>query len=159
MTWLNHARGFADTWLRTSWALDIALNHARSAALAFQTLMNIGLFLELLDAKKFTDGIVFIEALALLPAPGGEQAAVDKFMAMDGGVQQNVHLLLVGYMECLVWETERSKASISAVETQRHVCKQLRDKARAVVSFSGMIKFRLPLGVNERLNQLEIRMM
>ncbi|ETW04149.1 hypothetical protein H310_04505 [Aphanomyces invadans] len=159
MTWVNHARTFADTWLRASWALDIALNHARSAALAFQTLMNIGLFLELLDAKKFTDGIVFIEALALLPVPGGEQAAVDQLMSMDRGVQQNVHLLLVGYMECLVWETERTKASIPAVETQGHMCKQLRDKARAVVSFSGMIKIRLPLGVNERLNQLEIRMM
>ncbi|CAK4932188.1 unnamed protein product [Aphanomyces euteiches] len=158
MTWLNHARSFADTWLRASWALDIALQ-ARNAALAFQTLMNIGLFLELLDAKKYTEGIAFVEALVLLPAPGGEQAAVDRFMTMDQGVQQNIHLVLVGYMECLVWETERIKASVSAIDTQRHLCKQLQDKARAVVSFSGMIKIRLPLGVNERLNQLEIRIM
>ncbi len=69
MTWLNHARLFADTWLRSAWALDIVLNQARSAAHAFQTLMNIGMFLELMDGKKFTDGAAFVEALGILPTP------------------------------------------------------------------------------------------
>ncbi|OQR94404.1 nuclear pore complex protein Nup93-like protein [Achlya hypogyna] len=157
--WLEHARSFADTWLRSAWALEIVLNQARVAAHAFQTLMNIGIFLELLDAKKYSDGLAFVEALAILPAPGSEQAAADRFVDLDSQVQRNVHLVLLGYMECLVEEMKRWKQSISDLETQKQMCKQLRDKAKAVVSFTGMITVRLPIGTNERLNQLEIRMM
>ncbi|KDO23801.1 hypothetical protein SPRG_11231 [Saprolegnia parasitica CBS 223.65] len=157
--WLNHARSFADTWLRSAWALEIVLNQARVAAHAFQTLMNFGLFLEILEEKKYSDGLAFVEALAIVPAPGSEQASADRFADLDAQVQRNLHLVLLGYMECLVEEMKRWKQSISDLETQKQMCQQLRAKAKAVVSFTGMINVRLPIGTNERLNQLEIRMM
>ncbi|OQR90612.1 nuclear pore complex protein Nup93, partial [Thraustotheca clavata] len=81
--WLDHARAFADTWLRSAWALEIVLNQARVAAHAFQSLMNIGLFLELFDAKKYSDGLGFVEALAIIPSPGNEQAGADRFVDLD----------------------------------------------------------------------------
>ncbi len=34
--------------------------------------MNIVLFLELMDEKKYTDGAAFVEALGIVPTPVGQ---------------------------------------------------------------------------------------
>ncbi|KAJ0411031.1 hypothetical protein ATCC90586_003633 [Pythium insidiosum] len=154
--WFRVAKEFAEKWMRFPWVQGIANKYARTAAVAFQTLLNINIFLEIFERQQFEDAIRFVDELEVIPTPEANNLSVcvDRFLAFDETVRQNFHVLLLGYVECLVRDTERLKQQTSG-EVRRVGVMTLREKAELVVTFAGMVKFRLPAGTNERLNRME----
>lgn len=154
--WFRLAKDFAEKWMRFPWVQAIANKYARTAAIAFQTLLNISIFLEIFEKQQYEDAVRFVDELGVIPTQDANNLAlcVDRFLAFDETVRQNFHILLLGYVECLVREAERLKAQMAG-ELRRVAVRDLRSKAELVVTFSGMIKFRLPSGTNERLNRME----
>ncbi|GMF09485.1 unnamed protein product [Phytophthora lilii] len=154
--WFREAKEFAEKWMRFPWVQTIANRHARTAAIAFQTLLNISIFLEIFEKQQYEDAIVFVDELEVVPTQNSNNLAlcVDRFLAFDESVRQNFHILLLGYMECLVRDADRLKTQVSG-EVRRAGIAALREKAELLVTFAGMIKFRLPSGTNERLNRME----
>lgn len=154
--WFRVAKDFAEKWMRFPWVMAIANRYARTAAIAFQTLLNLSIFLELLEKQQLDDAIRFVDELGVLPSQDASNLAVcvDRFLAFDECVRQNFHILLLGYVECLVRESERLKTQLTG-DVRRAAVRELRAKAELVVTFAGMIKFRLPTGTNERLNRME----
>jgi nuclear pore complex protein Nup93 len=154
--WFREAKEFAEKWMRFPWVQTIANRHARTAAIAFQTLLNISIFLELFEKQQYEDAIAFVDELEVVPTHNSSNLAVcvDRFLAFDESVRQNFHILLLGYMECLVRDADRVKSQ-TAGDLRRAGVSALREKAELLVTFAGMIKFRLPSGSNERLNRLE----
>ncbi|TDH65352.1 hypothetical protein CCR75_007214 [Bremia lactucae] len=154
--WFREAKEFAEKWMRFPWVQTIANRYARMAAIAFQTLLNISIFLEIFEKQKYEDAIGFVDELALIPTQSSTNLSlcVDRFLAFDETVRQNFHILLLGYMECLVRDADRLKTQVSG-DVRRASVASLRKKAELLVTFAGMIKFRLPSGTNERLNRME----
>ncbi|RLN69275.1 hypothetical protein BBP00_00000485 [Phytophthora kernoviae] len=154
--WFREAKEFAEKWMRFPWVQAIANRHARTAAIAFQTLLNVSIFLEIFEKQQYEDGIAFVDELEVVPTQDSSNLAlcVDRFLAFDESVRQNFHILLLGYMECLVRDADRLKTQVSG-EVRRIGVSALRGKAELLVTFAGMIKFRLPSGTNERLNRME----
>ncbi|GMF38886.1 unnamed protein product [Phytophthora fragariaefolia] len=154
--WFREAKEFAEKWMRFPWVQTIANRHARTAAIAFQTLLNISIFLEIFEKQQYEDAIVFVDELEVVPTQNSSNLAlcVDRFLAFDESVRQNFHILMLGYMECLVRDADRLKSQHSG-EVRRAGIAALREKAELLVTFAGMIKFRLPSGTNERLNRME----
>ena len=101
-------------------------------------------------------GIAFVDELEVVPTQNSDDLSlcVDRFLAFDESVRQNFHILLIGYMECLVHDADRLKSQLSG-EARRIAIATVRVKAELLVTFAGMIKFRLPTGINERLNRME----
>ncbi|KUG00565.1 Nuclear pore complex protein Nup93 [Phytophthora nicotianae] len=154
--WFREAKEFAEKWMRFPWVQVIANRHARTAAIAFQTLLNISIFLEIFEKQQYEDAIGFVDELEVVPTQNSSNLSlcVDRFLAFDESVRQNFHILLLGYMECLVRDADRLKTQVSG-EIRRAGIAALREKAELLVTFAGMIKFRLPSGTNERLNRME----
>ncbi|TYZ59692.1 hypothetical protein PybrP1_007909 [[Pythium] brassicae (nom. inval.)] len=155
--WFRLAKDFAEQWMRFPWVQAVANRSARPAALAFQTLLNVSIFLELFEKQQCEDAVRFVDELGVVPTQdGGAQlpVCVDRFLAFDESVRQTFHILLLGYVECLVREAARVKAQTTG-ELRRAAVRDLRAKAELVVTFAGMIKFRLPAGTLERLNRME----
>ncbi|RLN72634.1 hypothetical protein BBJ28_00018322 [Nothophytophthora sp. Chile5] len=154
--WFRQAKEFAEKWMRFPWVQAIANRHARTAAIAFQTLLNVSIFLDIFEKQQYEDAIAFVDELELVPTQDSSNLAlcVDRFLAFDESVRQNFHILLLGYMECLVRDADRLKTQVSG-EVRRLGVGALREKAELLVTFAGMIKFRLPSGTNERLNRME----
>lgn len=154
--WFRLAKDFAEKWMRFPWVQAVANRFARPAAIAFQTLLNVSIFLEIFEKQQWEDAIRFVDELGVVPTQdaGTLTLCVDRFLAFDETVRQTFHILLLGYVECLVRETERVKAQ-TAGELRRQAVQDLRTKAEFVVTFAGMIKFRLPAGTLERLNRME----
>ncbi|KAE9358718.1 hypothetical protein PR003_g1125 [Phytophthora rubi] len=154
--WFREAKEFAEKWMRFPWVQTIANRHARTAAIAFQTLLNISIFLEIFEKQQYEDAIAFVDELEVVPTHNSSNLAlcVDRFLAFDESVRQNFHILLLGYMECLVRDADRLKTQASG-ELRRAGVAAMREKAELLVTFAGMIKFRLPSGTNERLNRME----
>ncbi|CAH0475707.1 unnamed protein product [Peronospora belbahrii] len=154
--WFCEAREFAEKWMRFPWVQTIANRYARTAAIAFQTLLNISIFLEIFEKQQYEDAIAFVDELEVVPTQNSSNLSlcVDRFLAFDETVRQNFHILLIGYMECLVRDADRLKTQLSG-DIRRTGVAALREKAELVVTFAGMIKFRLPTGTNERLNRME----
>ncbi|KAK1945172.1 Nuclear pore complex protein Nup93 [Phytophthora citrophthora] len=154
--WFREAKEFAEKWMRFPWVQTIANRHARTAAIAFQTLLNISIFLEIFEKQQYEDAIGFVDELEVVPTQNSNNLSlcVDRFLAFDESVRQNFHILLLGYMECLVRDADRLKTQVSG-EIRRAGVASLREKAELLVTFAGMIKFRLPSGTNERLNRME----
>ncbi|CEG41835.1 nuclear pore complex protein nup93-like protein [Plasmopara halstedii] len=154
--WFREAKGFAEKWMRFPWVQTIANRHARTAAIAFQTLLNISIFLEIFEKHQYEDAIGFVDELEVVPTQTSSNLSlcVDRFVAFDESVRQNFHILMLGYMECLVRDAERLKTQISG-EARRGGIAALRKKAELLVTFAGMIKLRSPSGTIERLNRME----
>lgn len=154
--WFREAKEFAEKWMRFPWVQTIANRHARTAAIAFQTLLNISIFLEIFEKQQYEDAIGFVDQLEIVPTQNSSNLSlcVDRFLAFDESVRQNFHILLLGYMECLVRDADRLKSQVSG-EVRRAGIAALRERAELLVTFAGMIKFRLPSGTNERLNRME----
>ncbi|TMW56637.1 hypothetical protein Poli38472_006647 [Pythium oligandrum] len=154
--WFRVAKEFAEKWMRFPWVQSVANKYARSGAVAFQTLLNINIFLEIYERQQYDDAIRFVDELEVIPTPSANNLAVcvDRFLAFDETVRQNFHVLLLGYVECLVRDMERLKVQTTG-EVRRVSVQTLREKAELVVTFAGMVKFRLPSGTNERLNRME----
>lgn len=154
--WFRQSKEFAEKWMRFPWVQGIANQYARTAAIAFQTLLNISIFLDIFEKQQYQDAIRFVDELEIVPTQDTNNLAicVDRFLAFDESVRQNFHILLLGYVECLVRDAERIKVQVSG-DVRRVQISQLREKAELVVTFAGMIKFRLPSGTNERLHRME----
>lgn len=154
--WFRQAKAFADQWLRFPWAQAVAAQHARAQAVAFQTLLNVNVFLDLFDKQQFEDAIRFVDELDLVPTQSASAlpSCVDRFLAMDDSVRQTFHVLLLGYMESLVRDADRVKTQLAG-DVRRLAVASLRERAELLVTFAGMVKFRLPAGTNERLNRME----
>ncbi|CAH0485517.1 unnamed protein product [Peronospora farinosa] len=154
--WFREAKEFAEKWMRFPWVQTVASRHARQAAIAFQTLLNISIFLEIFEKQQYADAIAFVVELEAVPTQNSNNLSlcVDRFLAFDETVRRNFHILLIGYMECLVRDADRLKTQLSG-EVRRTGVAALREKAELLVTFAGMIKFRLPTGTNERLNRME----
>ncbi|CAI5726592.1 unnamed protein product [Hyaloperonospora brassicae] len=154
--WFREAKEFSELWMRSPWVQTIANRHARTVAIAFQTLLNMSIFLEVFEKQRYEDAIAFVDELGVVPTQNSDNLSlcVDRFLAFDESVRQNFHILLMGYMECLVRDADRLKAQLSG-EVRRVGIAALRGKAELVVTFAGMIKYRLPTGINERLNRME----
>lgn len=154
--WFRQAKEFAHNWMRFPWVQVIANKYARTAAIAFQTLLNMNIFLEIFEKQQYEDAIRFVDELEVVPTQSASNLAtcVDRFLAFDESVRQNFHVLLLGYMECLVRDADRVKTQLAG-DVRRVAVATLREKAELLVTFAGMIKFRLPAGTNERLNRME----
>lgn len=154
--WFRQAKEFAEKWMRFPWVLAISNKFARTAAVAFQTLLNVNIFLEIFEKQQYEDAIRFVDELEIVPTQNSSNLAlcVDRFLAFDECVRQNFHVLLLGYMECLVRDADRVKTQLAG-DVRRMAVASLREKAELLVTFAGMIKFRLPSGTNERLNRME----
>uniref|UniRef100_A0AAV1T126 Nuclear pore protein n=1 Tax=Peronospora matthiolae TaxID=2874970 RepID=A0AAV1T126_9STRA len=154
--WFREAKEFSEQWMRSPWVQTFANRHARTVAIAFQTLLNISIFLEIFEKQRYEDAIAFVDELEVVPTQNSDDLSlcVDRFLAFDESVRQNFHILLIGYMECLVRDADRLKSQLSG-EVRRIAIATLRVKAELLVTFAGMIKIRLPTGINERLNRME----
>uniref|UniRef100_M4BKV2 Nuclear pore protein n=1 Tax=Hyaloperonospora arabidopsidis (strain Emoy2) TaxID=559515 RepID=M4BKV2_HYAAE len=154
--WFREAKEFSEKWMRFPWVQTFANRHARTVAIAFHTLLNISIFLEVFEKQRYEDAIAFVDELEVVPTQNSDDLSlcVDRFLAFDESVRQNFHILLIGYMECLVRDADRLKSQLSG-EARRIAIATVRVKAELLVTFAGMIKFRLPTGINERLNRME----
>ena len=153
--WKNKAGEIATKYLSEPWAKEL-LSEDASLGITYQILLNLSMFFDIVGESRWADAIHFMDDLELLPTK--IQVTVNQYFDLDELVRMNFDKILIAYMECL-------RNEYNAVRQQRpssrrdEIMQKLRQNASNVVSYATMIKFQLPPGTNDRLNQIETLML
>ncbi|KAI9908620.1 hypothetical protein PsorP6_003357 [Peronosclerospora sorghi] len=100
--------------MRFPWVQKVANKYAKTAAIAFETLLNIRIFLEFFEKQQYEDGIGFVDEMDIIPTQHSSNLSlyVDRFLDFDESVRQKFHILLIGYMEYLVRDADRLRTPL-----------------------------------------------
>lgn len=158
--WKQKATEFTNTYLSQSWARERITSVL--VGQTFQTLLNLSVFFDLHHQSKWSEAMEFLEQLHLLPISTHGEFHRDSSMSIFMNLQDTVvvifHKVLVAYMTCISQLYRSSKSQVHQTGSAEYRELLLR-KANVVITFAGMIQYRLPDGTNEKLSRLEASMM
>jgi len=129
------------------------LVESRDSAATLFLLLDLATFFDLYHANKIQECLDTMARLKLLPSTQQEiDLRVSSFRVLGDEIRRNLPDILVGTMTSVhqVYSTMRSREG-AAVE-------RLREQARSIITYAGMIPYRLPGDTNARLVQMEVSM-
>jgi len=150
-------------------AVDVAVRYrangfAASEDAAFFLLLDLMTFFDLFHSKKIDEALDIISKIKIIPLAQNEiDSMVATFRMLSDEVRRNIPDILLATMNILFTKHKDSKASAPSRGLHqdggrsRHQ-EMLRDQAKAIITFAGMIPYRMPGDTNARLVQMEVLM-
>lgn len=137
----------------------------------FYLLLDLMTFFNLFHTKQFTKALATIQQLDLIPLSEDEiNDKVNTFSMQAEEVRRNFPDILLATMSILYSQYKNAKSSTSPHTLSRTVgslgedrdqekfIKYLRNKAQALITFAGIIPYRMPGDTNARLVQMQVLM-
>lgn len=143
-----------------------SLGHSASKANieSFYLLLDLMTFFDLYHMKKFDDALDTLAKLKLVPLLASEiDLMVGNFRLLQEEIRRNIPDLLLSAMSILFAQYKQSKSATPGRGMgqdggrERHL-DTLRDRAKALITYAGMIPYRMPGDTNARLVQMEVLM-
>ena len=150
-------------------AIEIAKRHrssgyATSGDNAFFLLLDVMTFFDLFHAKKLDEALDIITKIRIVPLSQSEiDPMVSTFRLLTDELRRNIPDILLATMNILFTKYKESKSATPGRGfgqdggRQRYL-ETLRDQAKAIITFAGMIPYRMPGDTNSRLVQMEVLM-
>ena len=111
-------------------------------------LLDLATFFDLYHNGKLSESLDTLVRVKLVPMAGSQvDMAVTTFRQLSDEVRRNIPDILLAAMTAL---HSQYKAGAAA--------DNIRDKARSLITYAGMIPYRLPGDTNARLVQMEVQM-
>lgn len=131
----------------------------------FFLLLDIMTFFDLFHVKKYDEAIDIITKIKIVPFSQSEiDLMVSTFRLLTDEVRRNIPDILLASMTILVTQYKQSKSGTPGRGFggqdggwQRYL-ESLRDRAKALITFAGMIPYRMPGDMNARLVHMEVLM-
>ena len=118
---------------------------AREATSTLFLLLDLATFFDLYHGGKLAECLDTLARVKLVPVAGGQvDMAVTTFRQLSDEVRRNIPDILL--------------AAMTALHTQHWAGPAIREKARSLITYAGMIPYRLPGDTNARLVQMEVQM-
>lgn len=131
---------------------------------AFFLLLDLMTFFDLFHAKKYDEALDIVTKIKIVPLSQGEiDLMVSNFRMLTDEVRRNIPDILLASMNVLFTKYKQTKSTTSGRGVgqdggrERHL-ENLRDQAKAIITFAGMIPYRMPGDTNARLVQMEVLM-
>ncbi len=132
---------------------------------AFFLLLDLMTFFDLFHSKKLEEALEIVSKIKVIPLSQSEiDSMVATFRMLSDEVRRNIPDVLLATMNILFNQYKDSKSSAPSNRgvnqdggRQRHL-QILRDQAKAIITFAGMIPYRMPGDTNARLVQMEVLM-
>ena len=131
---------------------------------AFFLLLDLMTFFDAFHAKKYDDALNIIARIRIVPLDQKDiDHMVSTFRLLVDEVRRNIPDVLLATMNILYNNFETLKNSASGVAGKDFGGKgaqlqKLRDEAKALITFAGIIPYRMPGDTNARLVQMEVLM-
>ena len=150
-------------------AVDVAKRYRSNGFKAtddgsFFLLLDLMTFFDLFHSKKYDEALDIISKIRIIPLAQSEiDSMVSTFRILSDEVRRNIPDILLATMNILYTKYKQTKAATPGRGfgqdggSQRHL-ESLRDQARAIITFAGMIPYRMPGDTNSRLVQMEVLM-
>jgi nuclear pore complex protein Nup93 len=141
----------------------------REVAATFYLLLDLMTFFDYYHSESYADALDTIQKLKIVPLQSTEvDLKVHEFGQHSEEVRRNVPDILLATMSILYAQFKEAKSLTShsinkfgitaEVGNKEQRCADMRQKARALITFAGMIPYRMPGDTNARLVQLEVLM-
>ena len=131
---------------------------------SFFLLLDLMTFFDMFHCKKMDEALDIIGKIRIIPLAQSEiDSMVGTFRMLSDEVRRNIPDILLATMNILFTKYKESKNSAPSRGIhqdggrQRHL-EMLRDQAKAIITFAGMIPYRMPGDTNARLVQMEVLM-
>eukprot|EP01137_Pigoraptor_chileana_P033875 Opistho-2@25511 len=137
--------------------------HLSPLVATFKSLLSVARFFDLYHAGKTEEALMLLDNLGLIPVSEQELSTrVDAFRGLPEEIRRNFAEILVAEMTILYRSYAAAKsggsASFQGQQGRDEYLEVLRRRARILITFSGMIQFRLPGDTNARLVRMEVLM-
>ncbi|KAG9509062.1 Nuclear pore complex protein Nup93, partial [Fragariocoptes setiger] len=141
------------------------INAPRDTAGTFYLLLDLMTFFNYYHNGQDNEALDTIQKLNLLPFITGEvELKAREFSKHPAEIRRNIAEILLATMNILHAMYKQAKATaatsarMSASDTQNREqqCRDIQQKARALITFSGMIQYRMPPDTISRLIELEV---
>jgi len=110
-------------------------------------LLDLATFFDLYHSNRFSEALTTIEKVKIIPLAQSEiDYLVSEFKLLDDCIRRNIPDILLGVM------------TILHSQYKSHSHQSIRDKARSLITYAGMIPYRLPGDTTARLVQMEVLM-
>jgi len=126
-------------------------------------------FFDYYHNRQYNDAMDTIVKLKLLPFSSAEvEIKVNEFGQYAEEIRRNIPDILLASMNILYSQYKDIKSStpkavnkfgiVGSVGNKEQQCSEIRQKARALIVYAGMIPYRMPGDTNARIVQLEVLM-
>eukprot|EP00095_Tigriopus_kingsejongensis_P011127 maker-scaffold645_size120276-snap-gene-0.39 protein:Tk11127 transcript:maker-scaffold645_size120276-snap-gene-0.39-mRNA-1 annotation:"nuclear pore complex protein nup93" len=149
-------------------AVDVAkryrtLGHGASQATieSFYLLLDLMTFFDLYHVKKYDEAMETLAKLKIVPLVCSEiDLMVANFRLLPEEIRRNIPDLLLSAMSVLFTQYKLSKSStpgrgLGQDGGRERLLDSLREKAKSLITYAGMIPYRMPGDTNARLVQME----
>lgn len=110
-------------------------------------LLDLATYFDLYHAGRLSDALDTLERVKIVPLKQGDiDYLVSGFRLLDDSVRRNIPDILLATM------------TILHNQFKEHPFQEIRDKARCLITYAGMIPYRLPGDITSRLVQMEVLM-
>lgn len=142
---------------------------SREVTSTFYLLIDLMTFFDLYHNRQYNEALDTIIKLNIFPLRAAEiDGKVNDFAHYSDEVRRNIPDLLLATMDILCSQYKEVKSSIPKVinkfgfigdaSNKEQLCSELREKARSLITFAGMVPYRMPGDANAKLIQLESSM-
>lgn len=112
----------------------------------------------LYENKQWEDCIALLDRLAIIPTSNQDISAVKRltqeYTRLDESISKNIPSLLVIAMECMCKTFEHLKQSLYEDAGRLGKMSYIRESTRNIMIYAGMIQFRMPSEIYNKLNAL-----
>lgn len=132
-------------------------------------------FFSYYNRNHFIDALDTIEKLQVIPLKISEvDSKVQEFITLTEDIKKNIPTILLATMTILQSQYKEVRSNVQSPVSQRfglneslnhsssvqreESIKEIREKARALITFAGMVPYRMPADINSRLVQMEVLM-
>lgn len=144
-------------------------NATNEVTQTFYLLLDLMTFFDYYYNKQYNDAIDTISKLNILPFRNSDiEMKVNQFNRYSEEVRRNIPDLLLATMNILYNQYKDIKSStpravnkfgiIGEIGNKEQFCAEIRQKARSLITYAGIIPYRMPGDTNARLVQLEVMM-
>ncbi|XP_054164411.1 nuclear pore complex protein Nup93-like [Oppia nitens] len=144
-------------------------NASPEVAQTFYLLIDLMTFFDYYHNQQYNDALDTIIKLKILPFESSDiEMKVNQFSRYSEEVRRNIADILLATMNILYPKYKELKSStprtvnrfgiIGEIDNKEQLCTEIRQKARALITYAGMIPYRMPGDSNARLVQLEVLM-
>lgn len=144
-------------------------NASPEVSQTFYLLLDLMTFFDYFHSQQYNDAFDTIVKLKILPFRSSEiDMKVNQFGRYSEEVRRNIADILLATINILYSQYKEIKSStpravnkfgiFSDIGNKEQLCQEMREKARALITYAGMIPYRMPGDTNARLVQLEVLM-
>jgi len=144
-------------------------NASPEVSQTFYLLIDLMTFFDYFHNQQYNDALDTIMKLKIIPLRSADiDMKVNQFNRYSEEIRRNIADILLATMNILYSQYKQIKSStpqttnkfgiIGDLDNKEQICVELRAKARAIITYAGMIPYRMPGDSNARLVQLEVLM-